>query len=234
MRNAVIRIKIKNLKNLSKYERGSKEWLIKCEVDMGGYVSNIPRDIVSILDHRSIDQLKHGGMIGGDRMIYNNYAKFYSRHLDRFIKFDQKKLVIVECGILKGTGLAMWSILFPKAKIIGLDIDVSNTRNNLINLKNSGAFKYNDPFLINFDQLDPMPYIDDLVKVLGSNEINIFIDDGLHSRNSILNTFNELEKFLHNDSVYFIEDNGLIHEDFKKINHGSKLFHYGRLTVLEK
>ena len=121
------------------------------EEHYGGYHTNVPRNVVSDLLPPDI-KLNPSGMTGGDRMTAHKYAKNYSLFLSKFIKDRSKSYVIVECGILKGTGLAIWSTLFPNAQIIGLDIDLSHTKNNLDFLKSQGAFENNNLELYEFDQ----------------------------------------------------------------------------------
>ena len=97
------------------------------ELEYGGYVINIPRNIVSNKDPRTKEQILWGGMTGGDRMskLHQGYAKIYAKHLRPFIQ-REKPVVLVEVGILRGTGVAIWSELFPNGRILGLDIDLGN------------------------------------------------------------------------------------------------------------
>ena len=63
-------------------------------------------------------------MRGGDRMLFNGYAKDYSRYLK---SFDcDRRLIVAEFGILRGNGLAIWCDLFPNARVLGFDIDTSH------------------------------------------------------------------------------------------------------------
>ena len=91
-------------------------------------------------------------MTGGDRMFHHGYAAVYAKHLQPFVGRRFDPLTVVEAGILRGSGLAMWSELFPRADIIGLDIDLSHVRENLPNLKECGAFPGREPELHVFDQ----------------------------------------------------------------------------------
>jgi hypothetical protein len=74
------------------------------------------------------DDRKPGKKImGGDRMAgMHQYAEHYAKELTRLLgRKPDGDLVIAEVGILKGTGLAVWCDLFPKAIVLGLDIDLS-------------------------------------------------------------------------------------------------------------
>ena len=96
-------------------------------------------------------------------------------------------------GILKGNGLAMWSDIFPNAEIIGLDIDLGHIQNNIKNLKSLGAFKKSDPELYVFDQF--IDGEDEIRKLLNHRKIDVIIDDGFHSDETILNTFHATKPF---------------------------------------
>jgi hypothetical protein len=214
--------------NSSSYEAGSWQWLMCTELKYGGYTTNVKRIKVSPLDPRSHGEISTGGMTGGDRMLVHGYAPHYANHLSRFNGINN--LVVLEVGILKGTGLAIWCDLFPVARVIGLDIDLGHTKNNMSNLKRLGAFEKNQPELYEFDQLRPNNK--SLSEILGKSKANIVIDDGLHARESILITLEALKPYLANDFVYFIEDNDKIASELI----GStdfKAYEYGELTVLE-
>ena len=228
--NKIISRKINSLKPSNEYVLGTPEYLAACELEMGGYISNVKRRKLSPMDPRSSSQINKGGMTGGDKMIHHGYADKYSKHLGKF--YDREEpLIIVECGILMGTGLALLSKLFPKSLIIGLDIDLSHTTDNLQNLKSRGAFEFSDPVLLEFDQFNPN--LTELLKILGDRSIDIVIDDGYHSIETILNTFDTLKPHLSSEFVYFSEDNASVRHELKKKYPKSKVHNYGLLTVIE-
>jgi hypothetical protein len=184
---------------------GSADWLIAAEMKFGGHISNVERRAVSAADPRDETALRRGGMTGGDRMFHHGYAGIYAEHLAPFLARRYDRLTVVEAGILRGTGLAIWGELFPNADIIGLDIDLSHTRENLPGLKARGAFAKGEPELYVFDQ-----FIDGEAKmkdILGARRIDIFIDDGFHSIETIMNTFRAALPLLADRFVYFVEDN---------------------------
>lgn len=202
---------------------GSVQWLQQMEENFGGYHNTVPRNKVSPLAPKT--KLNPAGMSGGDRMTRHGYATYYSKHL-----MDRTNIkTIVECGILKGTGLAIWSQLFPNADIIGLDIDVSHTQNNLQFLKDKGAFQHKAPELYEYDQFaDNQEKINEILK---GRTIDIAIDDGHHSDSSITNTLDTLMPHLSKQFVYFIEDNRTVQPLLT--GYKCKLFNYKKLTVLE-
>jgi hypothetical protein len=181
---------------------GTPEWLIRSEVRYGGYVTDVPRERISPLDGRKAEQLTFGGMTGGDRMLHHAYAPVYSRYLKSF--FQTKDLTLAEFGILRGTGLAIWCDLFPTARVIGLDIDISHFEGNRVNLEKRGAFRHNRPEIFEFDQLVTGRHY--LESILKDSKFNIVVDDGLHSKESIMTTWRSVEPFLAERFVYLIED----------------------------
>jgi hypothetical protein len=213
------------------YAPGSERWLQSAEIHFGGFVTNVRRNRVSPLDPRSKAEIQSGGMTGGDRMLCHNYAKAYSRHLKRFVGLE-RPLVLVECGILYGTGLAVWSGLFPTATIIGMDIDLSYTQSNLDTLRGRGAFRHGDPILLEFDQFRPDGR--ELDSVLNGRKIDIAIDDGFHSDEAIQNTLATLSGCLADRFAYFIEDNTTVHASLQQSCGGYSLYPYGELTVIEE
>jgi len=181
---------------------GSPDWLIKAEVIYGGMVTNVARTRVSPNDPRSKSELEIGGMTGGDRMLHHQYAKVYASYLQPFRSGGAKALA--EFGILKGTGLAIWCDLFPESRVIGLDIDPNHFEGNEEDLRQRGAFKRNKPEIYEYDQL--LDGIAPLGKILNGQTLDIVIDDGLHSLDSILKTWRSVKPYLSNRFVYFIED----------------------------
>ena len=202
---------------------GSVQWLQQMEENFGGYHNTVPRNKVSPLAPPT--KYNPSGMSGGDRMTRHGYAKYYSKHLNDFNCVS----TIVECGILKGTGLAIWSKLFPNADIIGLDIDISHTQNNLDFLKGKGAFENKMPELYEYDQF--ADNTDKLASILNGRKIYIAIDDGHHSDSAIQNTFDTFKPHLCDKFVYFVEDNRTMYEQLKK--EPVQIFNYKKLVVMQ-
>ena len=202
---------------------GSVQWLQQMEEKFGGYHNTVPRNKVSPLAPKT--KLNPAGMSGGDRMTRHGYATYYSKHL-----IDRDNInTIVECGILKGTGLAIWSQLFPNADIIGLDIDISHAQNNLQFLKDKGAFQHKEPELYEYDQFADNK--NNINQILKGRKIDLAIDDGHHSDISIINTLDTLMPHLNSNYVYFIEDNRTVQSKLQ--NKKCSIYNYKKLTVLE-
>jgi len=139
--------------------------------------------------------------VGGDRMTLQNYASYYSKYLHKFLN---KKINILEIGILKGIGLAMFSTIFPLATIYGFDNNLKPYNKNKENLIKRGANMKN----IKVFYFDQLRLNEELLKYLKSKKIyfDIIIDDGLHTDKSILNTLELIKPLLSKNFVYIIED----------------------------
>lgn len=211
---------------------GTEQWLVLKELQYGGIVKDIPRDVVSENDPRTPEELIKGGMTGGDRMsrLFHGYADIYAKYMAPYVE-GEAPVVLVEVGILQGTGVAIWSDLFKKrGRIIGLDIDLKNIKNNISNLKSKGAFKYNNLELYEFDQYkNNEEYVSTILK---GDKINICIDDGVHYDEAILNTLSDIYPYLSENFVYFIEDNKSVYQEIKKRFPDLQVNNYDEMTVI--
>lgn len=165
-------------------------------------MQDVPRRKVSPYDSRTKEQLRSGGMIGGDRFLHHGYGQTYAEELE--LLCARPPHTVVEIGILRGTGLAVRCDLFPDAGVVGKDIDLTHYRENIDNLVERGALRRNRPEVYEFDQLAP----DEAMRrdLFSGQGVDIVIDDGLHSDRAIKGTFGAIRRFLVNDWLYFIED----------------------------
>jgi len=184
----------------------TKEELIRLESKFGGFITGVKRNIVSNHDPRTEVEILTGGMTGGDRMSdeKNGYGTTYANCLSRYLETKEPK-TIVEIGILLGTGLAVWSEVFPNARIIGLDIDTNHHERNKQNLLDRGAFSNGLPEVYTFDQFEDNKKL--IKNILKGDTIDVAIDDGHHSEKSIKTTFHSISSFFSEDFLFFIEDN---------------------------
>ena len=177
---------------------------------------------ISPLDARKSKDLHKRRMKGGDRMTEHGYAETYARILS-----GRTVSNLVEVGILRGGGLAMWSVLFPSATVIGLDIDTSIFKRHLPELRRKGAFTHSFPEVRTFDQLRPsMAWAE-------GRKFDVVIDDGLHTDRAILSCFNAFLPHLSQDFIYFVEDNGTVHKKLQEIG-GIVVENFGLLTVIRR
>lgn len=219
---------------LSKYpvsSLGTVEWLVGTELRYGGVVSDVRINRVSPKDPRTKEQIRRRRMVGGDRMLHHGYAKKYSEYLLPYVKMS-KSVTLAEFGILKGTGLAIWCDLFPSSRILGLDIDLGNIQSNMENLVNLGAFEENTPELYEFDQFtDNTEYLKTILK---DDRVDICIDDGFHSNESILSTMKSVMPYLAKKFVYFVEDNKDVHNPIRALYPDLVVDRKNSLTVVSK
>lgn len=160
----------------------------------------------------------------------HNYATAYARHLAPFL--DKERPVIVEVGVLEGSGLALWSRLWPQATIIGLDIDPVPFQRRIRRLKLLGAFALQDPIVLRWDQLAPDRKV--VARALGGRAIDILVDDGLHTTESILRTAEALEPLLAPHCVYFVEDHCGTREAIEHLLPSFDSESKGELTVFSR
>lgn len=181
------------------YSPGSVGWLVSSEQRYGGVAKRVP---VKTSLHMSTDP--HIFCRGGDRMLSSghSYAFAYSEYLQPHL--DSGKITLLEIGILKGSGLATWCDLFPTSRIIGLDVDLRNIKNNLDNLKSRGAFQQTSPELYEFDQFQDNREL--LSQVLKGDTIDVCIDDGCHYPEPTANTLRCVLPHLSKNFTYIVED----------------------------
>lgn len=225
---------VRKRRHLSKYSTaspGTADWLVGTEIKYGGIETNVPRYRVSPRDPRTKKQLSLGGMTGGDRMLHHAYAEKYSEYLLPYVKTG-KSVTVVEIGILKGTGIAIWCDLFQNGRILGLDIDLGHINSNMDNLINLGAFRRNQPELHEFDQyLDNTEY---LGTILRGDRIDICIDDGIHSIERNLCTMKSVMPHLADKFVYFIEDTEDAHLEIGSVYPALMVDNVDELTIVSK
>jgi hypothetical protein len=128
--------------------------------------------------------------------------------------------------------LAIWCDLFPDARVLGFDIDLSHTIGNLKNLSQLGAFARNKPELYEYDQF--VCGKDVLDSVLKGSTIDVCIDDGFHSHETILTTMRSVIPFMSPQFVYFVEDNDTVAQEIMGMFPDLRVECCGRLTVVSR
>jgi len=119
-----------------------------------------------------------------------HYFDVYDRH---FSRFRGREIVMVEIGVYHGGSLGMWKSYFgPQAQLIGVDI-------------NPRALKFADEqvTVVIGDQSDR-----GFLRSLRERypRIDILLDDGGHSMEQQIVTFEELFDAVADDGVYMVED----------------------------
>jgi hypothetical protein len=144
------------------------------------------------------------GDAGGDRMSaqHHNYSPIYSKYLTNYLEKGHAS-AIAEVGILTGTGLAMWSKLFPGSNVFGFDINTNTYKNNVAHMRKLGF----DDSRVKVTQMDQMQDNSNLLQqAFGELRPQVVIDDGYHVPEAGLNTFLSMKPILADRFVYFIED----------------------------
>jgi predicted O-methyltransferase YrrM len=136
--------------------------------------------------------------LGGDKMgdDRHGYAEMYAKVLDGL-----NPQMVVELGVFTGVSMAMWCDLFPEAMIVGLDLEFGRFRQNEADLRDRGAFTANFPLLHEWDA-----YGDDTDFLADLPGIDLFVDDGPHTRDAIENTVRLVGPLMNPGSVYVVED----------------------------
>lgn len=96
---------------------------------------------------------------------------------------------ILEVGVKQGRSLAAWRMIFPNAKISGVDITDRSFESEMI--------EFADAEIVIEDSTKP-----DILKQI--NEHDVVIDDGSHYYKDIIDTFTNLHKNF--SKAYVIED----------------------------
>jgi len=147
--------------------------------------------------HYINEKVKHNGFsnYGGDRSSNDNdYLVYYD---EIFSPYRDKKIRLLEIGVLQGKGLLIWDEYFKNVIITGIDIDIKPC---LVFLNDRGIEldKFN---LIEGDSTNLK-----IVKKLPEEKFHIIIDDGNHLGEAQYNTFLIFFNKLHKGGLYIIED----------------------------
>ena len=169
-------------------------------------------------------------MTGGDKMFHMGYSRYYEKFLKSFLNKNSSEFNIAEFGILKGTGLALLSDLFPKSNLYGFDIDLGNFIKNKKKLYELGAFINRSPKVFECDQYTINQEF--IGKILGDNKLDIVIEDGLHQIETITNTAIAIKPFMNINSVIFVEDNSFAAPILQRIFENTKVHDCGALKVV--
>jgi hypothetical protein len=163
---------------------------------------------------------------GNDRMNEHGYAKDYARVLPKDAK------TVVELGILGGTGLALWSEVYPSADLIGLDIDLSHYSRNYYTLLANGAFGGGSPRVFVFDELARDSW-NELDLILEEQSVTVWVDDAIHDTDVIIQTWKRARKFMAPRSVYIIEDNDEVGDMLKTMYPDLEIYTRRRFTAIQ-
>jgi hypothetical protein len=147
------------------------------------------------LDPRKPSMARLAAEFGTDKWGLHRYAQHYDRH---FAKFRKSEFNLLEIGIggysrkmAGGKSLRMWKAYFPKAQIVGLDIQ-------------DKSFVNEDRILAYQGSQTDAELLKEIVRTHG--KFKIIIDDGSHRPEHIRATFGILFPLLAKGGMYAIED----------------------------
>ena len=144
------------------------------------------------LSRRSLTELAE--LFQTDKWGRHRYTTHYE---DRLAPFKHRSFALLEIGIggysLEGQGgasLRMWKSYFPRAQVVGLDIE-------------DKSFVDDDRIVTYQGSQTDTGVLDTIV---AAHPVNVVIDDGSHRSEHVLATFAHLFPLLPRGSVYAIED----------------------------
>ena len=123
----------------------------------------------------------------------HKWLHYFDIYEENFSKYRNKKITILEIGVFRGGSLSMWQKYFgPQAKIIGIDINPECIEFERENIKIYIGDQTNEDFLHSV--------------LIDNDKPNIIIDDGGHTSNQQISSFNFLYKELKYGGTYLVED----------------------------
>jgi hypothetical protein len=121
---------------------------------------------------------------------WHHYFEIYHRHLERF---RGRSPVVIEFGVQHGGSMQMWREYFgPGAQIVGVDIDARCSSGQEESIEIVIGDQADRNFLASLRQRYP--------------RVDVVIDDGGHTMEQQLATFQELYLHLQPQGVYICED----------------------------
>lgn len=121
---------------------------------------------------------------------WDHYFEIYDRH---FSRFRNQEITLLEIGVSHGGSLQMWKKYFgPQAKIIGVDIDPRCQTFEEEQIKIFIGSQEDKTFLEKLKAEIP--------------KVDILIDDGGHTMNQQIVTFESMYEHIKENGVYLCED----------------------------
>jgi len=147
-----------------------------------------------------------------DKNTAHAYGPFYD---GLFQPFLNSEINLLELGVQHGGSILTFANVLPKAKIFGVDIDLSQNRffSQHQDIKRIKLFKMN-------------LYKDEIPSELIKINFDIIIDDADHRAENQIEAFNKFYPILKKNGIYIIEDlvgTDLVVREIKKIAKGDKI-----------
>jgi precorrin-6B methylase 2 len=149
-------------------------------------------DLIQLLEENMHLTWYKENYVGTDKGGYpgeHDFIKgFYN---EEFKKYQDKEIDLLEIGIYGGASMALWSLYFPKAKIIGLDINDEKI-----------ADKYRNIDRVRIGIADA--YHPEVANQMG--DFDIVIDDGPHTIETLIKCIELYLPKLREGGVMVLED----------------------------
>jgi hypothetical protein len=146
----------------------------------------------------------------------HKWLHYFNIYEENFSKFKKKKITILEIGIAKGGSLRMWKNYFSSdSTIIGIDINPDCKKFEKDNIKTYIG-----------NQTD-VNFLSSVIKDI--DKPDIIIDDGGHTSNQQIISFNYLFGHLNDKGIYLVEDtHASYHSDFQDRQDGFTFMDYAK------
>ena len=151
-----------------------------------------------------------------NELYTDKWLHYFDIYKENFSKYKNKKITILEIGILNGGSLKMWKNFFsPDSTIAGIDI-----------ISKCKKYEKNNIKVYIGDQTDKN-FLSSVIKGIGKPDI--IIDDGGHTCNQQIISFDYLFKHLNNQGIYLVEDTHTsYHPDFQDRQDGLTFMDYAK------
>ncbi len=151
-----------------------------------------------------------------NRFYTDKWLHYFDIYTENFSKYKNKKITILEIGILNGGSLKMWKNFFSSdSTIAGIDIIPKCKEYEKDNIK-----------IYIGDQTD-INFLGSVIKEIGTPDI--IIDDGGHTCNQQITSFDYLFQHLNNQGIYLVEDTHTsYHPDFQDRQDGLTFMDYAK------
>lgn len=137
-------------------------------------------------------QFTKWGCYATDKYWVHGYTRHYDRH---FSHLRDKKIKLLEIGVLRGASLLLWKQSFPNGQIYGIDKNTAIWQRLLKGQKRIKVF---------VGLQEDQKFLDEQVTPAGP--FDIIIDDGGHKPEQQLATFRALWPYLNQGGQYVLED----------------------------
>jgi hypothetical protein len=146
----------------------------------------------------------------------HKWLHYFDIYEENFSKFKKKKITILEIGIAKGGSLRMWKNYFSSdSTIVGIDINPDCKKFEKDNIKTYIG-----------NQTD-VNFLSSVIKDI--DKPDIIIDDGGHTSNQQIISFNYLFGHLNDKGIYLVEDtHASYHSDFQDRQDGFTFMDYAK------